>query len=560
MTSTKTSAVKPKLPVQQLTILAVARFAEPLAYTSVFPYLPEMIRDFGVEQNKIASWAGVTSASFSIAQSICAIPWGKASDRFGRKPVLLYGLASTMVTFVVWGMSTSLPMAIIVRAIQGGGNGNVGIIRTMVAEMVPERELQPRAFSIMPLVWSLGSVVGPSFGGFFAQPATRYPNLFGHIQFFKDFPYALPNLILTVFFLISLACAYFFLKETLASKKQDRDWGLLVGKRLTRSLKRQRVAPSHRRESFVDGEATAPLIPVNVSSPSAKPQGSPGLGEVFTRQTTINLISYTFLAFHSIAFDQILPVFLNYPKLKNTPENTRLPFYFTGGFGLKSGQIGTIFTLYGIVCGIIQFVFYPSFVARFGIRNCYRFCSIVLPITYLLLPYTVLFESDAWRYTALSIIMFIKAGCIITAFPSTTILLTNSCSSLRVLGTLNGFATAFSGLGRAAGPFLSGIVFTWGLDHGYVVAAFALLAGVGFLGIIPAMLIEDGHGPSGTPEQSDGEDEDSGEETLIPSGMLIPDESAVEDDSDDEGQSAQSPLLRKKGGYGSKYGTGVAAK
>jgi MFS family permease len=81
----------------------------------------------------------------------------------------------------------------------------------MVAEMVPYKELQPKAFSVMPLVWSLGSVVGPSFGGLFAQPAKQFPGLFGNIEFFKKFPFALPNLIATVFFLISAASAFFFL-------------------------------------------------------------------------------------------------------------------------------------------------------------------------------------------------------------------------------------------------------------------------------------------------------------------------------------------------------------
>lgn len=94
----------------------------------------------------------------------------------------------------------------------------VGIIRTMVAEMVPEKELQPRAFSVMPLVWSLGSVVGPAFGGFFAQPARQYPDVFGNIEFFKKFPYALPNLIATVFFLISAASAALFLKVCRSSR------------------------------------------------------------------------------------------------------------------------------------------------------------------------------------------------------------------------------------------------------------------------------------------------------------------------------------------------------
>jgi len=102
----------------------VVRFAEPLALTSVFPYLPEMIQSFGVEKDQVAKWAGLTGAVFSIAQSITAVPWGWASDRIGRKPSILIGLTCTMICFNFWGMSTSLPMAITVRAIQGGSNGN----------------------------------------------------------------------------------------------------------------------------------------------------------------------------------------------------------------------------------------------------------------------------------------------------------------------------------------------------------------------------------------------------------------------------------------------------
>jgi MFS family permease len=111
---------------------AVARFAEPLAYTSVWPYLPEMIRGFGVKRDEVAKWAGVTSSVFSVCQSITAVPWGRASDTFGRKPVLILGLLSTMICFIVWGMSTSLAMAITVRAIMGGGNGNGECPRPLV--------------------------------------------------------------------------------------------------------------------------------------------------------------------------------------------------------------------------------------------------------------------------------------------------------------------------------------------------------------------------------------------------------------------------------------------
>lgn len=83
-----------------------------------------MIRSFGVSENEIARWAGLTSSVFSLAQSVTAVPWGRASDRFGRKPTIVFGLATTMILFVVWGVSTSLPMAITARVLAGAGNGN----------------------------------------------------------------------------------------------------------------------------------------------------------------------------------------------------------------------------------------------------------------------------------------------------------------------------------------------------------------------------------------------------------------------------------------------------
>jgi MFS family permease len=73
---------------------------------------------------QVAKWAGLTSSVFSFAQSLTAVAWGKAADRYGRKPILISGLICTMVCFIIWGMSTSLPMAITIRAIQGGSNGN----------------------------------------------------------------------------------------------------------------------------------------------------------------------------------------------------------------------------------------------------------------------------------------------------------------------------------------------------------------------------------------------------------------------------------------------------
>jgi hypothetical protein len=308
----------------------------------------------------------------------------------------------------------------------------------MVAEMVPQKALQPRAFSIMPMVWSIGSVFGPSFGGFFARPTEQFPGLFGHIILFKKFPFLLPNLIACVFFIFSAINALLFLEETLESRKHKTDWGIELGERITRIFlggkpsKRSavrtrarmraeaRAEARDRRLSFIDDEASAPLLssaalqsesdltlgaskpptavddsnqlakvaaaavssgaPEILGDPRVKSApASPRSPSIFTYQTSIALLCYTILALHSVAYDQVLPVFLNYPHEKHDPSNTKLPFKFSGGFGLSSGTIGTIFTVNALISGFAQFVAFPPLCTRFGPLRCYRYSCKPLP-------------------------------------------------------------------------------------------------------------------------------------------------------------------------------------
>lgn len=161
-----------------------------------------------------------------------------------------------------------------------------------------------------------------------------------------------------------------------------------------------------------------------------------------------------------------------------------------------------------------------------------------MPLVYILTPYTSLFPSHTTRMTALAFVLMLKAFSIIVAFPAVTILLTNSCTSLRVLGTLNGFVTMFSGLGRAIGPASTGLAFSWGAKHGYVITAYFFLALVAVLGAIPVFWVVEGDGPSATVDNSDAEDN----ETLAGSRGFV-DESAIDDD-DSDGESGESqPLL-----------------
>ena len=183
-----------------------------VVFTSILPYLPELIEYVGVPKPEVAKWAGIASAVASVSQAIMAVPWGTLSDYIGRKPVILSGLTCTMLLSILLGMSQSLTMVLTTRALIGLMNGNVGIIRTMVAEIVPQRELQPRAFSIMPLVWTVGSIFGPAFGGALARPAEKHPDWFGGSDFLRRFPFALPNLVSACFFIVGITSGFLFLR------------------------------------------------------------------------------------------------------------------------------------------------------------------------------------------------------------------------------------------------------------------------------------------------------------------------------------------------------------
>lgn len=535
-----------QLPTQQLLVLAICRFAEPVAMTSVYPYLvrgsrgglfsraedlfayadrlqPEMIQSFHVPTEQVAKYAGLTSAVFSLSQALTAIFWGRASDKLGRKPVILIGLTCTMASSLLFGFSTSLTWAFVARSVQGLSNGNVGIIRTMVAEIVPEKELQPRAFSVMPLVWTIGSIFGPAFGGALVYPVRRLPKLFGKVKLLERFPFALPNLCTSLLFTIGIVVGFLFLKESHEDLKDRKDYGRNFGASLTGTCTKRSHPPkaSSWRTQEQDEEGEAFLRSSSASSemgtPLTKhasrllpiPKPSTSWASVFTRQSNINLLVYTLLAMHSVAYDQLVPVFMHHPVQSSHDRAVHLPFKFAGGFGLGSARIGVLFMAYGVFGMLVQFILFPPIARNFGVLNCLKVVSLTFPFVYIATPFTALLPSDKLREGVMLALMLCKCLCAIFAFPCSTILLTNSASSLKILGTLNGVATSISAIGRASGPALAGYVFTVGVKYGYVAFPWWFLAIVAMTAAIPVfMLVEmDGFGGSGD-NSSDGSESD----------------------------------------------------
>ena len=92
---------------------------------SIFPYAYYMIRSFEItsDTRQIAVYAGMITSAFAFAEFLSGVAWGRISDKWGRKPVLISGLAGTAISTLVFGFASNLPVALVGRALGGLLNG-----------------------------------------------------------------------------------------------------------------------------------------------------------------------------------------------------------------------------------------------------------------------------------------------------------------------------------------------------------------------------------------------------------------------------------------------------
>ena len=151
----------------------IAAFIDMVGLLMVIPLLPFCALDLGGAGLVV----GVLVSSYAIAQLISAPLWGRVSDRFGRRPALIIGLAFSAVAYVIFAFAGSILVLLLSRLVQGAGGGTTGVIQAYVADAT-EPENRARSLGWISAATNLGVAIGPVLGSLSFSLGREAPGLF----------------------------------------------------------------------------------------------------------------------------------------------------------------------------------------------------------------------------------------------------------------------------------------------------------------------------------------------------------------------------------------------
>ena len=200
------------LPWKELSVVLLVLATESTSFQYLFPFVPFMVRSFGIEEENVGFYSGWIASSFMVGQFCSSFFWGRISDVVGLKPVLLTGMTFTAITTVLFGVSHSLEWALTVRFIGGLFNGVIGVTKTYIG-LITDETNEAQAFGFLALCWGFGGSVGPAIGGLLSMPAAKYPSVFQPGSLWEEYPFLLPCLVTSMLPTAGIALAVSRLKE-----------------------------------------------------------------------------------------------------------------------------------------------------------------------------------------------------------------------------------------------------------------------------------------------------------------------------------------------------------
>ena len=156
-----------------LIIVFVTVFIDLLGFGIIIPLLPFYAETFGATGFTI----GLLATSFSLMQFIFAPIWGRVSDRIGRRPIILLGLLGSCLSYLGFGLASTLTTLFLARIFAGIAGANIPTAQAVVADLTTP-ENRAKGMGLVGAAFGLGFIFGPAIGGFLSRYGYSVPAFF----------------------------------------------------------------------------------------------------------------------------------------------------------------------------------------------------------------------------------------------------------------------------------------------------------------------------------------------------------------------------------------------
>jgi MFS transporter, DHA1 family, tetracycline resistance protein len=154
--------------------ILVVVFIDVLGIGIALPVLPILVGEYTASRELQTYWYGALVVVYGVMQFVCAPVLGALSDRFGRRPLLLWSLLGLGLHFLLLGLAPSLALMFVARVV-GGASGASFSVANAYASDVSTAEQRAKSFGLVGATFGLGFIFGPMVGGLLGSVNLHLP-------------------------------------------------------------------------------------------------------------------------------------------------------------------------------------------------------------------------------------------------------------------------------------------------------------------------------------------------------------------------------------------------
>lgn len=155
-----------------------------------FATLMPLLASYGARLGASSAEIGFLVASYSLMHVGLAAAWGRWSDRIGRRPVLLIGLAGSLAGAVVFAVADTFALLVLSRLLAGGIGTTTNVAQAYLADVTPP-DRRTRAMGLLGAAYGIGFIIGPILGGIASSISDPAPGIVASVLALGNLLYAL---------------------------------------------------------------------------------------------------------------------------------------------------------------------------------------------------------------------------------------------------------------------------------------------------------------------------------------------------------------------------------